>query len=136
MFQDWICQAVSAAGTSASTIFEQQASGSGGGGISGASVTCSLCSKQFFGPNRQYVLNRHVQTIHGSLKPYNCSYCDYKAARKDHITRHEKMVHTLRTAASAVSRLLPALQSNSGSGDGTSQYFPLISLSEGGNYEK
>ena len=57
-------------------------------------VECPECLKRFQGPNRQYVLSRHLSTTHAKEKPFACPACPYKAARKDHVYRHYKMVHT------------------------------------------
>ncbi|XP_042875584.1 longitudinals lacking protein, isoforms A/B/D/L-like isoform X10 [Penaeus japonicus] len=77
------------------------------------SVTCPLCRKRFQGPNRQYVLTRHLATTHAVEKPYRCPHCPYRAARRDHVSRHVRMVHTPRLhalAAAATLATLPHLQ--------------------------
>lgn len=70
---------------------------------------CPLCRKRFQGPNRQYVLTRHLSTTHALEKPYHCPHCPYRAARRDHVSRHVKMVHTPRLHALAAAATLAAL---------------------------
>ncbi|XP_063865791.1 longitudinals lacking protein, isoforms A/B/D/L-like isoform X8 [Scylla paramamosain] len=73
------------------------------------SVMCPLCRKRFQGPNRQYVLTRHLSTTHALEKPYHCPHCPYRAARRDHVSRHVKMVHTPRLHALAAAATLATL---------------------------
>ncbi|XP_045608093.1 longitudinals lacking protein, isoforms H/M/V isoform X18 [Procambarus clarkii] len=73
------------------------------------SVMCPLCRKRFQGPNRQYVLTRHLSTTHAVEKPYHCPHCPYRAARRDHVSRHVRMVHTPRLHALAAAATLATL---------------------------
>ncbi|XP_042224569.1 longitudinals lacking protein, isoforms A/B/D/L-like isoform X12 [Homarus americanus] len=73
------------------------------------SVMCPLCRKRFQGPNRQYVLTRHLSTTHAIEKPYHCPHCPYRAARRDHVSRHVRMVHTPRLHALAAAATLATL---------------------------
>ncbi|XP_068237695.1 protein tramtrack, alpha isoform-like isoform X16 [Palaemon carinicauda] len=89
---------------SASDSSSQQNAPGGNG-----SVVCPLCRKRFQGPNRQYVLTRHMSTTHAVEKPYRCPHCSYRAARRDHVSRHVRMVHTPRLHALAAAATLAAL---------------------------
>ena len=68
-------------------------------------VTCYVCGKNFSGPNRQYVLSRHLTTTHSSHKPYMCLHCDYRAARRDHVTRHSKVIHGIKDQPNMINTL-------------------------------
>ncbi len=53
-------------------------------------TTCDTCGKSFA---TNYVLERHINSVHRNIKDLRCSQCDYSTAYRTHLKKHEKSVH-------------------------------------------
>ena len=55
------------------------------------SYKCSLCESVF---TRNYVLRRHIATVHGNLDTtFACTMCGKSFGRKDNLQRHSETIH-------------------------------------------
>ena len=61
-------------------------------------MECHICMRQFSGPNRKFLLTRHMIT-HTSHRPFHCDQCPYRANVASNLRRHVKMVHAAQKAA-------------------------------------
>jgi uncharacterized Zn-finger protein len=51
---------------------------------------CSICEKNFVVKNS---LQRHINSVHEKIKPYQCSICEKNFAQKHHLQKHIESVH-------------------------------------------
>ena len=51
---------------------------------------CPICFKSYA---TETMLSMHMREVHLKEKPYQCQLCDYKAARKSHMSSHMAFKH-------------------------------------------
>jgi hypothetical protein len=51
---------------------------------------CDLCD---YSPRMQSDLNRHIRTVHLSVKRWKCMLCDFSAAQQYNLSNHVKSFH-------------------------------------------
>ncbi len=54
------------------------------------SAACPVCQKLF---TSNYVLERHVKSVHDKIKDVKCPQCDYVTSYPTHLKEHERSVH-------------------------------------------
>ena len=64
------------------------------------SIKCSLCEETF---HSKANLNRHTQSKHKDLSPFECPICYKGFTRKDILKRHMKVIHFTKTTTSSKS---------------------------------
>lgn len=55
--------------------------------------------------NRQYALNKHINTMHTKSLWYTCDFCPYRSTDSSCLRRHKRNVHPERQGADLVCRL-------------------------------
>ncbi|XP_063595663.1 zinc finger protein 467-like [Penaeus indicus] len=111
----WLERAPQGAGGGAAPVLAPSVGRMLSQGAAEAGAVCPVCGKAFKGDKYKFRLSRHM-IIHTGQKPFACPHCPYRAARRDHVSRHVRMVHTPRLhalAAAATLATLPHLQEDS-----------------------
>ena len=51
------------------------------------------CSECIFSIETKTLLLKHIRKVHGGIKPYNCTKCEYRGATRQWLKTHVDSVH-------------------------------------------